>query len=415
MVEVVKQRFGAMVNDPAIAPSLSFFKDNIILTTIFADAAPESKKKVMTNSYLRFLNFIGVGSSPAMMPWLNGGNFKEVSDVFKWLHDNVINKDIEALENLRIPVQLQKEKEMTEVKFVTLPVGDLSYQSKVAGHQGCASTYFSVYWADLTKRNGGDKREEMQRRDLEWMKEQVKKAVKKENELDNDPSLSDQQKKAHLQDYVSSECHNQAKLPWLLICERFTPDGPLHGKCSAVLALMMAVLEGVCSNEHKDGLLHRITSAMEQNNLHGFANTIEKQLIEDKKSTYQFRLLGAQANIILQKFHRLVVNPILEYFANNNFELSRLMSLRLQAFSFCCRKLKEMSCLWEVLKYKKKDEKEQTETEMTREEVEECLEEMAQMGRDVIRCFKMFFSEIQRHSMVVHPLHRLPLLCEDPL
>jgi len=50
-----------------------------------------------------------------------------------------------------------------------------------------------------------------------------------------------------------------------------------------------------------------------------------------------------------------------------------------------------MSRLWEVLKYKKKDEKKQTETEMSSEEVEECLEALAQMGRDVIRCFKMFF------------------------
>jgi len=52
LVEVVEKRFTAMISDPTIAPSLVFFKKNIILTSLFADAAPESKKKVMTNSYI---------------------------------------------------------------------------------------------------------------------------------------------------------------------------------------------------------------------------------------------------------------------------------------------------------------------------------------------------------------------------
>lgn len=218
MIEVIEKRFSAMISNPTIASSFVFFKKNIILTSLFADAAPESKKKMMTNSYIRFLNFLGVGSSPAMMPWLNGGNFLEGSQAFEWLHNNVTNKEIEQLESLTLTSSSDEEK---KVKFFVLPVGDLSYQSKVSGHQGCASKYFSVYWADMMKENGGEKREGMKRRDLEWMKEQVKKVRKKEEELEKNEILSIEQKKTQLQEYVKSECHNQSKIPWLLICERF--------------------------------------------------------------------------------------------------------------------------------------------------------------------------------------------------
>jgi hypothetical protein len=220
MVEVVKKRFLAMINDPVIVASLTFFKKNIILTSLFADAAPESKQKVMTNSYFRFLNFVGVGSSPSMMPWLNGGNFSEGSAAFEWLHKNVINKDIVELENLKIPVCLSKHP-MKEVEFFVLPVGDLAYQSKVAGHQGCASKYFSVYWADVTKENGGDERKGMTRRDTKWMEEQVQKVHEKEKELKEDQLLTDKKRILQLQEYIKSECHNQSHSPWLLICERF--------------------------------------------------------------------------------------------------------------------------------------------------------------------------------------------------
>jgi len=61
-----------------------------------------------------------------------------------------------------------------------LPIGDLAYQSKVSGHQGCQSKYFSVYWADITRENAGQKREGLQKRDLKWMKAQVAKVVAKD-------------------------------------------------------------------------------------------------------------------------------------------------------------------------------------------------------------------------------------------
>jgi len=83
LLEVVKKRFAVMISDPTICPSLFFFKDHTILVSLFANAAPESKKKVMTNTYIQFLNFLGVVSSPAMMPWINGGNFTEGSETFK--------------------------------------------------------------------------------------------------------------------------------------------------------------------------------------------------------------------------------------------------------------------------------------------------------------------------------------------
>jgi len=70
--------------------------------TMFTDAAPESKHRVMTNSYLRFVNFVGVGTSPWMMPWIYGGNFSEGSAAMKWLHKNVINDDIQQLGLKRI-------------------------------------------------------------------------------------------------------------------------------------------------------------------------------------------------------------------------------------------------------------------------------------------------------------------------
>jgi len=152
-----------------------------------------------------------------MMSWLNGGNFTAGSEAFEWLHNNVTNKEIEQLESLTLSSGLGEEK----VKFFMLPVGDLSYQSKVSGHQGCALKYFSVFWADMTKENGGEKREEIKRRDLEWMKEQVEKVRKKEEELEKNEELSIEQKKTQLQEYIKLECHNQLKIPWLLICERF--------------------------------------------------------------------------------------------------------------------------------------------------------------------------------------------------
>jgi len=71
--------------------------------------------------------------------------------------------------------------ESPPLQFKVLPIGDLSYQSKVSGHQGCQSKYFSVYWADITKENAGEKREAgLQPRNLQWMKDQVAKVVEKE-------------------------------------------------------------------------------------------------------------------------------------------------------------------------------------------------------------------------------------------
>jgi len=147
----------------------------------------------------------------------------------------------------------------------------------------------------------------------------------------------------------------------------------------------MAILITISSNEKKDVLLGRIVKKMKENGLDGLTETIQTKLIDEKESTYQFRLIGKQANMILQQYQKVIVNPILDYFEENGLTLSSLLSLKLQAFSFCCQKLREMSSQWEVLKYKKVslDEDEREERKMPNEEVEGCLEEMAQQGRDV--------------------------------
>ena len=109
LVELVKKRFTAMMETPKIASALTFFKKNIVWFL----------EPTMTNSYIRFLNFLGVGSSPTMIPWLNGGNFAEGSETFQWLHQEVINSDIEALEKLVLPIPKSESSERMGTDFPT--------------------------------------------------------------------------------------------------------------------------------------------------------------------------------------------------------------------------------------------------------------------------------------------------------
>ena len=40
------------------------------------------------------MNFVGVGSSPTLMPWICGGNFKEDDEVSKFFGSNPVFKGV---------------------------------------------------------------------------------------------------------------------------------------------------------------------------------------------------------------------------------------------------------------------------------------------------------------------------------
>ena len=64
----------------------------------------------------------------------------------KWFCENVLNPGIAAVEKngVSIPCEINNTKTNLYHCYF-LSIGNLSYQSKVAGHQGCFATYFSIY------------------------------------------------------------------------------------------------------------------------------------------------------------------------------------------------------------------------------------------------------------------------------
>jgi len=142
-------------------------------------------------------------------------------------------------------------------------------------------------------------------------------------------------KKGLLQDYIRDECHNQFENPALLICERFIPDGPLHGKCSAVLALNVAIIEAISSNE-KDGvpILQQIMGVVNATDLSSFADTIKAKYIEEEDTKYQFRLIGRQANTLLSKYQHIIVNVVTKYYEGEGQKISSLLQVFIFIFIF---------------------------------------------------------------------------------
>jgi hypothetical protein len=319
-----------------------------------------------------------------MMPWICGGNFTEA----EWLHHNVLNKGIERLEEVGKVFQNHEGKDLS-LHFHIKPIGDLAYQSKAKGHQGCAATHFSVYWTNITRKNAGANRETLQKRSMEFMKTKAEEVLTKEKELEEDVSLSKEARKNRLQEFIAAECNNQKELPMLMICERFTPDGALHGKCSATQALTLTMLEAIWSNNEMGVLVLEevISRCKRTGGLSGFGVTIDKKYIE-ADSKYQFRLIGDQASKILQCYHSLIVDSVRSVFATEKKTVTLLLELKLKAFSFICTRLRLMSSSWEVLRYVDESGKEKDE-----EEVREYLDLMTAYGSQIIKLFPLFFPE----------------------
>ena len=68
-------------------------------------------------------------------------------------------------------------------------------------------------------------------------------------EIISDKLIDENARDAILQQFIQEENYSQKGAPLLVICERFTPDGPLHGKCSATLALFLTIVEFANSNQ----------------------------------------------------------------------------------------------------------------------------------------------------------------------
>ena len=89
----------------------------------------------ITNIYLRFMNFVKVRSSPTLMLWICGGNFKEDDEVSKWLCENILNPGIAVVEKNGVSIPCEINNTKTNLYYCHfLLIDDLSYQSKVAGY-----------------------------------------------------------------------------------------------------------------------------------------------------------------------------------------------------------------------------------------------------------------------------------------
>ena len=171
------------------------------------------------------------------------------------------------------------------------------------------------------------------------MKEMGEKVQVKWQEIISDKSIDENARDAILQQFIREENYSQKGAPLLVICECFTPDGPLHGKCSATLALFLTIVEFANSNqEFGKKMLQEMVERMKRvSGLLSFAKMIEWKYIfeieEGKK--LKFRLIGEQATRLLQNYHKLVVEAIYSCFPHH--QLPPLFDLKLQAFSFICQ------------------------------------------------------------------------------
>ena len=131
------------------------------------------------------------------------------------------------------------------------------------------------------------------------MKEMGKKVQVKWQEIISNKSINENARDVILQQFIQEENYNQKGAPLLVICEHFTLDGPLHGKCSATLTLFLTIVEFANSNkEFRKKMLQEMGEQMKRvSGLLSFAKMIEWKYIlkieEGKK--LKFQLIGEQA------------------------------------------------------------------------------------------------------------------------
>ena len=96
-------------------------------------------------------------------------------------------------------------------------------------------------------------------------------------EIISNKSIDENARDAILQQFIQEENYSQKGAPLLVICECFTSDGPLHGKCSATLALFLTIVEFANSNQKfEKKMLQEIVEWMKRvSGLLSFAKTIE--------------------------------------------------------------------------------------------------------------------------------------------
>ena len=64
----------------------------------------------------------------------------------KWFCKNVLNPGIAAVKKNSVSIPCEIDNTKTNLYHCYfLPINNLSYQSKVTGHQDCFATYFFVY------------------------------------------------------------------------------------------------------------------------------------------------------------------------------------------------------------------------------------------------------------------------------
>ena len=68
-------------------------------------------------------------------------------------------------------------------------------------------------------------------------------------EIISDKLINENVRDVILQQFIQEENYSQKGAPLLVICKHFTPDGSLHGKCSATLALFLTIVEFANSNQ----------------------------------------------------------------------------------------------------------------------------------------------------------------------
>ena len=81
------------------------------------------------------------------------------------------------------------------------------------------------------------------------MKEMGEKVQVKWQEIISNKLINENARNVILQQFIQEENYSQKGAPLLVICECFTSDGLLYGKCSATLALFLTIVEFANSNQ----------------------------------------------------------------------------------------------------------------------------------------------------------------------
>jgi uncharacterized membrane protein len=372
---LVPKWIDAMMTEPSLAQRFRYYIDNQVLIQYFCDSAPESKERGMTNAFIKFLNFPGYGSTPGLIPFYFGGEFSEKSSTMEWVIQNVVNPDIQKLESLEHGLKRYEGKEEF-IHFHTLPAADLANMSVMAGHQGAAARGWSVFYCDITLQTGDQDRDKCERRDFQKATELYAEVQKEEERLKGEEGLSEKKREELLGDYIREKCCSQRYAPLLAIFERFTPDAPLHGKCSTVQVLYISLLDFLMSCPSGEEKMKKLVEGMNCWGSKSFATTIVKVYLSKEDEKYRFRLIGNVASKLLKTYMKVVKLIMSEW------EISPLLRMKVQAFAFICMRLKKMSEYWEILDW--------SEYSVN---VEDDLEEFQKSGDEILKVFKNFFSE----------------------